>query len=510
DAEMMDGEGDGEDNEDEEDREDGDAMDVDGDGITHKAKVREAKAWVDSFIINSRRQSGRQTEESILVLWNRWLVSALASGTVPDIIVDADHTIVYLKFAATRNLLTTNGTEQQGKQQFCPLSDEDFDVTQNTILDSEILPEHFGQITRAIFLTLDQIPSIVKAHFSWTWQCTTLNQGDELVNLLLCCLQPYRLFVPDYTTADGCRSGRGQHIFGQEPDYNFVLPHRDPLHCPVGALAILLYFMFDQGGLMAKFPEWDWSKSVTWRKASAKWPTTPDHQQHDELTMAPFQVKLLFGRAVGKPCSGDALRKMYGKFLEPTTIKSRKKLHLARRTMPAVMEEMGVNIDKVDGIGHWAVTALAGFYVGEHYQVPWAAVDVPAELQTRLFPFVESALADLKTAEHVNHGTVNFLQLLQQLQPFFWRVTAAIHHQFPELPLFKRFDILHSDGVVKFRSEWPAALCTKEADAQVDTVVTKAFQDLEDALHLQTEKLDLIARRTEQFSPSKSRVARQP
>jgi len=280
----------------------------------------------------------------------------------------------------------------------CPLSDEDFDVTQNTILDSEILPEHFGQITRAIFLTLDQsifgswsvllhlahcsllpfaVPSIVKAHFSWTWQCTTLNQGDELVNLLLCCLQPYRLFVPDYTTADGCRSGRGQHIFGvlslyhetkvakpgvcivlfrflflsfahlllaaqkQEPDYNFVLPHRDPLHCPVGALAILLYFMFDQGGLMAKFPEWDWSKSVTWRKASAKWPTTPDHQQHDELTMAPFQVKLLFSRTVGKPCSGDALRKMYGKFLEPTTIKSRKKLHLAHRTMPAVMEEMG-------------------------------------------------------------------------------------------------------------------------------------------------------------------------
>jgi hypothetical protein len=57
--------------------------------------------------------------------------------------------------------------------------------------------------------------------------------------------------------------------------------------------------------------------------------------------MAPFQVKLLFSRTVGKPCSGDALRKMYGKFLEPTTIKSRKKLHLAHRTMPAVMEEMG-------------------------------------------------------------------------------------------------------------------------------------------------------------------------
>jgi hypothetical protein len=46
----------------------------------------------------------------------RWLVGALASGTVPDVIVDADHSIVYLKFAATRNLLSSSGNEQQGNQ----------------------------------------------------------------------------------------------------------------------------------------------------------------------------------------------------------------------------------------------------------------------------------------------------------------------------------------------------------------------------------------------------------
>jgi hypothetical protein len=46
----------------------------------------------------------------------------LASGTVPDIIVDADHTIAYLKFAATRNLLSTNGSEQQGNQRLSPVS----------------------------------------------------------------------------------------------------------------------------------------------------------------------------------------------------------------------------------------------------------------------------------------------------------------------------------------------------------------------------------------------------
>jgi hypothetical protein len=49
----------------------------------------------------------------------------------------------------------------------------------------------------------------------------------------------------------------------------------------------------------------------------------------------------MFGKTVGKPCSPDTLRKMYTTFLEATTIKSKKKLHLARRTMPTVLEEMG-------------------------------------------------------------------------------------------------------------------------------------------------------------------------
>jgi hypothetical protein len=94
---------------------------------------------VDEYILNSRRQSGRQTEKSVLALWKvssqsfhlfpalilvcqRWLVGALASGTVPDLIVDVDHTIAYLKFAATRNLLSSNGNEQQGNQRLSPVS----------------------------------------------------------------------------------------------------------------------------------------------------------------------------------------------------------------------------------------------------------------------------------------------------------------------------------------------------------------------------------------------------
>ncbi|KAN0139095.1 hypothetical protein V8E53_003097, partial [Lactarius tabidus] len=385
--------------------------------------VSSAKAWIDEYILHTRRKSGRQTEKSVLSLWKQWVPGAIAVGIIPDIIVDANHSMAYLKYAATRQLLTTTGQDQDNRQQLSSaslkkvmtmlgrvrrrqvdddrtleisrpassnrssefykalmveaqrlqLEDADFDVSENTILDSQLFPEHFEQVTKSILTGLDQLPSIIKAHFSWTWQCTTLNRGDELVNLLLSCLQPFQLCVPEHMPINGRRPGLGHYFFGvlslyhetkvpkpgkREPDYNFVLPHREPLRCSIGALAILLHFVFDQEGLVAKTPGWDWSCPSTWR-----------------------MIRLMFGKTA-------------------TTIKSKKKLHLARCTMPTVLEEMGVTMDEIDGIGHWAsntrrevyaakipksaVVALAGFYVGEAYHVPWAGVPVPDKLQTKL------------------------------------------------------------------------------------------------------------------------------
>ena len=51
-----------------------------------------------------------------------------------------------------------------------------------------------------------------------------------------------------------------------EPKYSFVLPHLNPLRCPVGAIAILLHFMFDQGMLASRIPTWNWEDAATWRK----------------------------------------------------------------------------------------------------------------------------------------------------------------------------------------------------------------------------------------------------
>lgn len=57
----------------------------------------------------------------------------------------------------------------------------------------------------------------------------------------------------------------------------------------------------------------------------------------------------MFGRTVDKPATSDGIRKLYNTFLEPTAIKSAKKLHLARRTLPTVMEEMGYALQSVEG-----------------------------------------------------------------------------------------------------------------------------------------------------------------
>lgn len=39
--------------------------------------------------------------------------------------------------------------------------------------------------------------------------------------------------------------------------------------------------------------------------------------------------------------TGDGLGKMYNTFLSHTTITSKKKTHLARRSLPTVLEDMG-------------------------------------------------------------------------------------------------------------------------------------------------------------------------
>jgi hypothetical protein len=90
--------------------------------------------------MNTCHKGGQQTEKSVLSLWRVstsccttitdllmvnlmqcWLLSALLSGLVPDVIIDANHITEYLKYAATRNLLAPNSREQVRGQRLSPV-----------------------------------------------------------------------------------------------------------------------------------------------------------------------------------------------------------------------------------------------------------------------------------------------------------------------------------------------------------------------------------------------------
>jgi hypothetical protein len=55
-------------------------------------------------------------------LMQRWVINAVASGLVPDIIVDSDHMIEYLKYAATRKLFDKKGGERSANQRLSAVS----------------------------------------------------------------------------------------------------------------------------------------------------------------------------------------------------------------------------------------------------------------------------------------------------------------------------------------------------------------------------------------------------
>src|SRR6266702_871886 len=149
-----------------------------------------------------------------------------------------------------------------------------------------------------------------------------------------------------------------------------------------------------------------------------------------------------------------------------------------------------------------AVVALAGFYVGEAYHVPWARIPVPSELQTMLFPFVESALANLKAGSRVNQGVVNFLKLLQQLRPFFWRVravflslratvrlsslqvSAAIYERFPEYSLFHRMKVFACPGAKRFLDTWPSLVLGTACELEEATIASTFRSQHADGIHV--------------------------
>ncbi|KAF8268134.1 hypothetical protein EI94DRAFT_1700470 [Lactarius quietus] len=379
---------------------------------------------------------GQQTETSVLKTYKAWLPGALRKGIVRDSIIDANHMIHYLKYAATRCLFTKQGREKE--------SDEHLSAVAGftSVLPSN--PQEYcddaGRIRRR---QQDSDPSLVQSRPASNLRCQDYIKSVmvEARRLRIQCanfdvtkgtLLEYELRLEQFTEVTTAIFNMDQE---KQPTYNFVMPHCDPLRCA---------------------------------------------------------VHLMFGRAVDKPMSGNGLSKMYKVFLDATSVSSNKKAHLARQAVPTIMEDMGVSADHIDAVGHWvgnAVTALAGFYVGETYRVPWAEVSVPGTLTKRVFPFVEETLAALRAGGCRNQGTINFLELLLELWPFFWRsvdanffmcsVMAAIHAQFPKSGIIKRIEVVHNLEAQQFFSQWPDVVHTADEICDADVQLSTTFHEAE-------------------------------
>ncbi len=153
-----------------------------------------------------------------------------------------------------------------------------------------------------------------------------------------------------------------------------------------------------------------------------------------------------------------------------------------------------------------------------------------------LFPFVESALANLKAGSRLNQGVVNFLELLQQLRPFFWRVraeflslratvslsslqvSAAIYECFPECSLFRRMKVFACPGAKRFLDTWPSLVSGTACELEEEATIASTFSEVntqtafmsiaarqkeaETTLRVQTAQLNVLTHRTEPLPPS--------
>lgn len=85
---------------------------------------------------------------------------------VPDIIVDAHHIVEYLKYAATRSLLTKSGREMDGNQRLSSVSNNSCTLPRYRISDANFdanqasLKKHMTMLGRVRRRQVDDNPSL--------------------------------------------------------------------------------------------------------------------------------------------------------------------------------------------------------------------------------------------------------------------------------------------------------------------------------------------------------------
>jgi Centromere DNA-binding protein complex CBF3 subunit, domain 2 len=241
------------------------------------------------------------------------------------------------------------------------------------------------------------------------------------------------------------KTNNGVHLFGR------AMRHLDVLMCPIGAMALYLYFRF---------------------KLSQEFCNPPDFTVNQSW----YDVKLYTDGSIKRQKSGIA-SKGYGDAMAAVAaglnISCMHTTHLGRVLGPKVLEMLEFDQDEIRILGNWnpktqestysakvpmkALRGMAGFgkgVGGVHYN-PRSVVPVPVELSNAVFPWLEESIDSLDSYEarggeskptarqFLNHMSVLSTVLIQDVAAM-----KCLHPERidPQLPLFKNDAIFNSDA----------------------------------------------------------------
>ena len=95
--------------------------------------------------------------------------------------------------------------------------------------------------------------------------------------------------------------------------------------------------------------------------------------------------------------------------------------------------------------------ASAGFPHGEKYYLPWADVEVPAELLAAVFPLMDAQRATLEGNPRADLAAGECVLTLSEGRKYFLQVAPVVQQQLPGLGLWDYFPFT-SDAFKVFRS----------------------------------------------------------
>ncbi|GAA5869463.1 hypothetical protein JCM8547_001497 [Rhodosporidiobolus lusitaniae] len=220
------------------------------------------------------------------------------------------------------------------------------DVTEGTILDHGTVTaddlvsfvHHFHRIAKG------QGPTISNMTFFVTVMTRAHMRMDDLLSTLLAFIQPWR-YTLDSTHGVFCiviMRYKGKLLSGKpidEPDYHFMIPHKDPTVCGILHLAGHLHRILDEVDIIGssgwlgkdengKDIEWDWSNNATWR------------------------LVILCGvQSALSPLSGSTIAETLRKAFEACGINTRTRGHWGRKAGSVLIKELGALARDIEKIG---------------------------------------------------------------------------------------------------------------------------------------------------------------